>query len=238
MTQGADMGNVALRSLLLSLIATIVTVPYFYYLLSVVAEKGGVIYAPDPWLLSMELLLTFILLFLCAIIGLSFFSRLGLPGFGETKNLLSALPILLTIGAVMIALSYFLFDRYFIGISPHSYPDRVIYLITLPLKGALTDETILRLGLLTICAGLFKNKAVAVIFVSALASLFTIRYLEFMGIDFNFDYLVIIQMLLAFSSNLILGYLFVTRGFIHCMAFKFILGCKYIVIAIIMGGGA
>ena len=75
-----------------------------------------------------------------------------------------------------------------------------------------------------------KSKTSGVICVSALASLFTIKYLYFFGIRPGVDYLFLVQILLSFGSNCLLGYLFVTRGLIYSMALKFLFGLKYVVV--------
>jgi hypothetical protein len=135
----------------------------------------------------------------------------------------------------MMALSYFLFDRYFFEISPLSYPKEVLYLISLPFKGAFSEEIILRLCLVTLSVGLLKSKGAGVVLVSTLASLFTIKYFHFFGIEFGFNYLFITQVLLSFSANLFLGYIFVTRGLLYSMALKFLFGIKYVIVSWAMG---
>jgi hypothetical protein len=235
-TRGADMHGVLVRSSALAICSTLFTLPYFHYLISVVSAQAHFPIVRTPWrLLFTELFLVFILCLLSAMVGFSFSERFELPGFGNRKYFFRSIPFILLIGLVMMVLSYFLFDRYFFKISPLSYPKDILYLISLPFKGAFTEEIILRLCLVTLSVGLLKSKGAGVVLVSALGSLFTIKYFYFFGIKFGLNYLFITQLLLSFSANLFLGYLFVTRGLLCSMALKFLFGIKYIVVSLAMG---
>ncbi|MBN2223852.1 MAG: hypothetical protein JW765_04165 [Deltaproteobacteria bacterium] len=230
MTRQADVRPVIVKSTILTIIAAGSAVGYFHYLVFVVSGGGGLT-GQDPWTsLMIELVLLTFVLFLSALVGFSFSERLDLPGFGQFREFIRALPILVVGGIAMVAISYVVFDRYFFAISPVSIPRGTFYLVTIPLKAALADETILRLGLVTIGVSLTKNKTAGVILMSAVSSLFTVKYFEFIGIPFALDHFYIIYLLLSFLGNIILGWLFVTRGLAYCMALKFVIGCKYFLI--------
>lgn len=236
LTRGADMRRVLVKSFALAICSTLFTLPYFHYLIFVVPAGGRFPKVLNPWsLLFTELFLLFILCLLSAMVGFSFSKRFELPGFGDSRYFIPSIPFLLVLGTAMMALSYFLFDRYFFEISPLSYPKEVLYLISLPFKGAFSEEIILRLCLVTLSVGLLKSKGAGVVLVSTLASLFTIKYFHFFGIEFGFNYLFITQVLLSFSANLFLGYIFVTRGLLYSMALKFLFGIKYVIVSWAMG---
>ena len=229
-TGGAEMRPVLEKSLALAICSTLFTLPYFYYLIFMVASAG-----PNSWsLLFTELLLLFILSLLSAIVGFSFSEKFGLPGFGDPGSFKRSIPLLLALGTLMALVSYFLFDRYFFKVSPLSYPKDALYLVSLPFKGAFTDEVILRLCLVTIGVGLLKRKGAGVVLASAVASLFTIKYFLFMGITCGLNYLFVTQLLLSFTAHLLLGYLFVTRGLLYSMALKFLFGMKYVIVSCAM----
>jgi len=229
-TGGADMRPVLMKSFALAICSTLFTLPYFHYLIFVVAPEG-----PNSWsLLFTELLLLFILSLLSAMVGFSFSGKFGLPGFGDPGSFNRSIPLLLALGTVMALVSYFLFDRYFFEVSPLSYPKDVLYLVSLPFKGAFTDEVILRLCLVTLSVGLLKRKGAGVVLASAVASLFTIKYFLFMGITCGLNYLFIVQLILSFAANLLLGYLFVTRGLLYAMALKFLFGMKQVIVSCAM----
>ena len=130
----------------------------------------------------------------------------------------------------MIALSYFLFDRFFFKLSPASYPKNLLYLVSFPLKAAFTEEVILRFSLVTIGMGIFRSKVAGVVLSSVIAALFTLKYFQVVGIGIRLDYLIVTPLLLSFFANLILGYLFVSRGLLYSMALNFLFGMKYAVV--------
>ena len=179
--------------------------------------------------MSAELSLLFLLCLLSAVIGFSFSKRFGLPGIGVWRNLSGHLPALLILGAAIIALSYWVFDRRFAVVSPISYPKDALSLLCIPFKGALTEETVLRLCVVTLCVGFLRSKIRGVIAASAFASLFAWKYFQFVGVAVGFNYLFMAHLGLSFLVNLVLGYLFVREGLIYAMALKFILGIKYVV---------
>jgi len=236
MSRGVDLRGVLAKSTALATVTAILNIPYFHYLIFVVPNQRGFAPSLQSWsFLFAEIFLLFMLCLLASMVGFSFVNRFKLPGLGDPKGLIGSLPTLLAVGSAMITLSYFIFDRYFYVISPHSYPQGFLYLFSLPLQGAFTDEIILRFCLVTLCVGLFKRKSAGVIFVSVLASLFSIKYFYFFGINLDLNYLFLIHLVLSFSSNLILGYVFVSRGLIHAIALKFIFGLKYLVVYCAMG---
>jgi len=236
MTRGADMRGVLFKSSALAISATLFTLPYFHYLIFDVSHEGRFPKGVEPWdLLLSQLFLLLIVCFLSGIVGFSFSKRFDLPGFGDPRRFIPSIPFLVVTGGVMISISYFVFDRHFIEISPHSYPEHVFYLITMPFKEALTDEMILRLCLVTLCVGLFKRKGLGVFFVSAIAPFFTVKYFRFIGVEFGSHYLFISHLILSFLANLLLGYLFVAHGLLYSMALRFLLGMKYMVIAWMIG---
>jgi hypothetical protein len=236
MTAGADKREVVFRSLVLSFLAMIFTIPYFYYLVVAVPAQIGSPKNQGAWsFIVVELLMLFIILFLSSVIGFSFSKRYELPGLGDVKKFLKSIPILFLVGIVMIAFSFYFFDRFYFELSPQSYPGECKYLFTLPLKGALADEIILRLGMTTIAVGLLRHKEAGVVLVSALSAFLVIKYNQFLGIPLQYDYLFLSQLFFSFCANFILGYLFVRYGLLFAMGLKFFFGFKYIVVTLLLG---
>ena len=224
-----------MKSSALAVSSIIVTLPYFHYMIFIVQGQDRFTGYTSPWrFLFAELFLLFIICFLSSMVGFSFSKRYALPGLGDLRGFTDALPPLLIWASVMVFLSYFLFDRYFIELSPISYPKGRFYLIFFPFQGAFTDEIILRFCLVTISVGLFRDKWRGIVFVSVLSSLFTLKYFNFVGVKLDFGFLFLAQLFLSFFSNLLLGYFFVTRGLIYSMALKFMFGMKYIVVSCVL----
>ena len=109
MTRGADMWKVLVKSSALAIFSTVFAIPYFHHLIFLAP-----ITTPLPLSLGlrgflfMELFLLFILCLLSAVVGFSFSERRELPGFGDKTRFIRSIPLLLLLGAVMTALSYFL----------------------------------------------------------------------------------------------------------------------------------
>jgi hypothetical protein len=234
LTQGAVMRDVLMKSSALAVCSTVFAIPYFHHLIFL-----SPMMAPLPLSLGlrgfllMELLILFIICLLSSIVGFSFYQRHGLPGFGDKNQFVKSIPLLLLLGALITILSYLLFDRYFIKLSPSSYPKNLLYIVSFPLKAAFTEEVILRFSLVTIGVGIFRSRAAGVVLAAAVASLFTLKYFQFVGISVGFDYLIITQLLISFTANLVLGYLFVTQGLLYAMALNFLFGMKYLVISLL-----
>ncbi len=232
MTKGRGIRPVALGSLLFAVTATLLTVPYFYFLLF--RSPGSLALHSRPLqyeMLYAQTALLFIICLLCAMAGFSFSKRLGLPGFGTADGL----PYFLALGAMLLVLSFILFDRYFYPLAPWAYPKKVGYLLLIPFKEAVADELILRFGLVTIAVGIAQNRIIGVGLVSAFATMLSVKYFRFIGVDIEWSYVFIIHFILVFSINFILGYVYVTRGLIPAMAVKWTLGFRYALL-VLMGG--
>jgi len=235
LTGHAKTGEVALKSIIMALGSTLFAAPYFYHLLYLSTMPANLVSNMGVYgFLFMELFLLFILSLLCAMVGFSFSGRLGFPGFGYWSAFVKDLARLSLLGLFLIFLSIFFFDRHFYEISPSSYPRSLFYLATFPFKGAFTDEIILRLGLVTIGAGLFKSRTAGVVFGAVLALLFSIKYFQFVGINLRMTDIVLPYIFITFLVNLLLGYLYVTRGLLYAMGMDFLLKLKYAVIALVI----
>ncbi len=217
------------RAFWLGLISAVAAVPYFYYLAAKVMPLSGAVYGKSAWFLILpQVMLLFLLCFLCSLGGYLFFRRQKLPGFGSLSRLAKDIPILAACGLVLTGASYFLFDRYFFTLSPVSYPENFFYIMAVVIKAAFTEEIILRWGITTLAIALVKNRKWGVILASGAASLLTFKYFKFIQIEINWSYIFIVRFGLTFLFNLILGYLFVTRGLFHSMGLKFFMGARYI----------
>ncbi len=231
LTGGAEIKEVLKKSFFFSLIATLVSIPYFQYLIKAFPESIHMAAEDLTGILALQLFLLFFLCFICSFTGFILSKKHNLPGMGTFKGLKKFLPVLIPVGVSAAVFSYFIFDRYMLYISPRSYPDGVFYIIFFLLKNAIAEELILRLGILTLCIGLFKNKTAGIIITSFIAVLFSFSYLDFIGLTFGLNYILISGVIVTFIINLILGYVFVKRGLISSAFLRLVLGIKYIIIA-------
>lgn len=228
MTGGVPLKGVLLKSLGLSLICTLLTAPYFCHLLAITFRTHGhfSVQADFNILFVSELFMLFLVCFLSSVAGFSFTKKMGLPGMGDAAGFFKTLPLILFSGVLMAGLSYLLFDRLFFRVSPESYSGGILHIVSYPFKAAFTDEVILRFALVTISIGILKKRFTGVLAVSAIASVFTIKYFKFMGLDYTSNHLFISQLLISFVLNLILGWLFVTRGLFYSMALHFVFAAR------------
>lgn len=234
MTQKVDFCQTTVLSMILAGSATVVAAPYFYFLLfDVLQSKTPDI--TDPYqVLTLQLGILFIVCLLSSFAGISLGPRYQLPVFGDLQDFKSDLPFMLILGFFLMGLSFLFFDRYFYRISPVSYPSQFLFLVSIPLKGAITGEIILRLGLVTIGAGICKNRMGGVCLVSVFSTFLSIKYLYFAGIQMSLSYIFIVQILLTFLINMILGLLYVSRGLLHAMTVKFVFNLKCLLIVWVM----
>jgi hypothetical protein len=235
LTKGVDFHRVIINAFVFASVATLLTIPYFHYLITTVArgDLSGTIPGHHHFL-PLQLFLLFVICLLSAVVGFTFGKRYALPGFGASRRYIHDLPLLLAAGAALMIISCVFFDRYFYMLSPGSYPEGLLYLLVIPLKGAVAEELILRFGLVTIGVGICRNRYAGVILVAVFATLLSIRYFIFIGIDIAFSYIFIVQVILTFLVNCILGYLFVTRGLVYAMTVKLVYGVKYVLVALVM----
>lgn len=235
LTKGLDFHRVIINAVVLASVATMLTIPYFHYLIKTIirGNLSGTI-SGSSYFLIFQLSLLFVICLLSAVVGFTFGKRYILPGFGVFRSYIQDLPWLIAAGTGLLIISFVFFDRYFFNLSPGSYPKEYFYLMAIPFKGAVAEELILRFGLVTIGVGICKNRFAAVVLVSVFATLLSIRYFTFIGMDIAFSYIFIVQVILTLLVNCILGYLFVTRGLVYAMTIKFVLGFKYLMVAVIM----
>ena len=226
---GQKSRHVLLKSLALAFPAALLAIPYFYFLLFDFPRKGGATtgLGNAQALLWGQSAMFFIICMLSAIGGTMFTKRLNLPGIGDISRWRNELPYLIGGGLTMMVITYLAFDRYFYSVSPESYPDLSVYMIFLPIKGAFTDELILRFGLVTIGVGICRNRYGGAVLVAAFATILSFKYLEFAGVPLEWNYVCIMQLILSFAVNLILGIVFVTRGLLSTMTVKLMVEMRY-----------
>jgi len=225
---GQKSRHVLLKSLALAIPATLLALPYFYFLLFDFPRNGGASgFDNAQALLRGQLAMIFAICMLSAIGGIMFTRRLNLPGIGDITRWRYELPYLMGGGLTLMVIAYLAFDRYFYSVSPESYPDLSLYMILLPIKGAFTDELILRFGLVTIGVGICRNRYGGAVLVAVFAAILSFKYLEFAGVPMEWNYICIMQLFLSFAVNLILGIVFVTRGLLSAMTVKLMVEMRY-----------
>jgi len=235
MAGGQRYRDVIIKSAGLAVPAAILAIPYFYFLLYDFPRQSG----PDSLQNAQALLwgqtaMIFVICLLSGFAGSVFTRRLDLPGLGDIRRWKKEVPYLAAAGLALMLFIYLTFDRYFYAVSPGSYPDLSLYMVLLPLKGSFTEELILRYGLVTIAVGICRNRYGGAALVAGFATILSLEYFEFAGIPLAWNYVCIMQLILAFLANLILGAVFVTRGLLAAMTIKLMLEMRYAVAAVFL----
>lgn len=229
-------GNVESRSalgwsLVLGSAATVAIIPHFHYLLFARPDSPWSVKGAEIWrFLFGQTVLVFLVTVLSCLIGFAFSRRLGLPGLGKTATVKRDFKWIACLGTVLSLVSLIGFDIWFIKVLPAAYPDSAWYLLSIPVKGALTEELILRFCMVTLAVGILKSKWAGVFVISILAPFLSLKFFRFVGVEGLPAGLLTIQFLLSFVSNMLLGMVFVTRGLFSCMMLKFFCNLKYVAI--------
>ena len=71
-----------------------------------------------------------------------------------------------------------------------------------------------------------------------LNDILSVKYFNFFGVAVGLNYLFLTQVLLAFTGNMILGFLYVRWGLVYAMTVKLILGFKYLALMGFMQAGS
>lgn len=232
MTSGLELKTVMSRSAGLASVSALVAAPYLYYLVFVLSDSVSLSLRQNlERLFLSEFILLYLILFFSCAAGFSFHKRRDIPDLLAFQHPLKAIPLLLVSGIGLAWLSYLLFDQHFYRISPSSYPTDLLYLIMFPLKEAVTEEVILRFCGVTLCVGILGKKGAGIILASFFGALLTLKYFQFIRISPDATRIFIVHFSLSFGVNLLLGYLYVTKGLLYAVILKFFFGMKYAMVA-------
>jgi hypothetical protein len=235
MAGGQRYRDVMIKSAALAVPAALLAIPYFYFLLFDFPRRSG----PDSLQKAQALLwgqtaMIFVICLLSGFAGAVFTRRLSLPGLGDIRRWKKEAPYLAAAGLALMLFIYLTFDRYFYAVSPGFYPDLSLYMVLLPLKGAFTEELILRYGLVTIAVGICRHRYGGAALVAGFATILSLEFFQFAGIPLEWNYICIMQLILAFLANFILGAVFVTRGLLAAMTIKLMLEMRYALAALLL----
>lgn len=235
MAGGQRYRDMLVKSAGLAVPAAILAIPYFYFLLFDFPRQSG----PDSLQNAQALLwgqtaMIFIICLFSGFAGSLFTPRLNLPGLGNLRQWKQEALYLAAAGLALMLVIYLAFDRYFYTVLPGFYPDFSLYMVLLPLKGAFTEELILRYGLVTIAVGICRNRYGGAAMVAGFATILSLEFFQFAGISLEWNYICIMQLILAFLANFILGAVFVTRGLLAAMTMKLMLEMRYALVALLL----
>ncbi len=233
------MKNHIRNAVFLGAAAMFASLPMFFYRFQ---HLTGAIFRVQPtaerayYLALCQSFIVFCLAFLSALIGFVYAKRLRLPGFGKPADIRVWLPVGLIAGLIVTPISYLILDRGVLRLFPEVYPPSLAWAFANILGGAISQEVIVRFGLLTIGVYLVDKwtrqgrpwPAIAVLSVfGAAGSYLLISRLDMVsGLSTS---QITIMLLLSFLIQWILCEVYVRRGLLAALCVHLGLSIKYLV---------
>ncbi len=228
-------------ALLLTLVTFSLSSTYLYHFIIDTPDKKSPFYLkvkslPEEtviiFILTQITILIF-LLFLCSLIGFGYSRKYGFKGLGDLDTLKSDLRFIVPASIIIVPLLFFGFDNLLIREIPTLYPDNPFWGLTKAFMTSTTYELVSKFGLVTVIMGVFKNKHIAV-FIPAVFFAVLVRgtFMDY-GIDFGFNYLSLSAVSTTLLYGLASGYIYIYRGLLTVMCFKFLIDLKYMIYPLI-----
>ena len=236
------MKNRLQNAVLLSAAAMFVSLPMFYE--RYVRFSDSIFKKPPTaeqlfYLALSQAFMVLAIAFLSALIGLLYQDRLRLPGFGKFGDIRAWLPVGLLAGLAITPIAYYAADRELMAAIPNLFPRDWQWAVVDMAGGAIAQEIIARMGLLTI--GLYfmdrwKFKGhpwPAIIVVSAFGASGT--FFSMAGHNLAFQLLpnqIILCLLLAFAGQWVFCEIYIRKGFFPAVSVHFGMSVKYLVYSV------
>lgn len=183
--------------------------------------------------------LLFLPVMLCSLIGFIYAPRLRLPGFGVLRDMLFWLPAGLLAGALFSPLAYLVLDRHAMQILPALYPLSANEALAEMLGIALTQETLVRFGLLTIAVYLFDRNRngrylhYALVVIACFGSAGMYMFLQRVGLyPLLSPWQAGISLVMAFALQWFYCRIFLRYGLLAAICLHFGLNLKYLIYAV------
>jgi hypothetical protein len=234
---GQKFKDVIKKSFLLTSATFFLSYPYLYHYmvhkpdyLSPFNAKNAALSSEGALLFQLGQILAFLfLIFISSFTGFGFSEKYGLGGFGNLTNLKRDLRFL-PIAAIPIGIAiFFAFDKFLIDKIPTLYPNDPKWGFAKALITSSTFEVVSKFGLLTVAMGIFRNKHIAVFLSAVFFAILVPRTFAEYGVIIGWDYLSIFAIASTFIYGILSGYLFIWRGLMTVIAFRFLLDLKYFV---------
>lgn len=238
----AEMKSRLQNAVLLSAVAMFVSLPMFYERYTRFAGSIFKIPPTAEQLFYLSLSQSFMVLaiaFLSALVGFLYMDRLRLPGFGRFGDIRIWLPAGLVVGLAITPVAYYAADREIISVMPEVFPSSWQWALANMAGGAIAQEVIARMGLLTIALYFmdrwkFKGHPwPAIIFVSlfgAAGSFFSLAGHNLAGQLLPNQ--IILCLVLAFAGQWVFCEIFIRKGFIPAAGIHFGMSVKYLVYSV------
>lgn len=210
--------------------------PYFLYLwLQSPSETIGLHLEDRDFnsFLQGEVLVVLGASFFSALVGRFFSRRYGLAGLGSLAEMFREIQKFALLAIVLIPIFLFVLDPIIFKQISVLNPKNFWAAAGVTLKSSIFEEVVLRYGLITILAGLFRRIYLAVFVGAVLATLLGIRSGFMTGMSLETSFSLYLMVAVSLLLNLFYGYLFASRGLVSSMAAHLLIALKYPLAAII-----
>ena len=166
-------------------------------------------------------LIVFCAVIICALVGLLYKDKLGLPGIGQKKDFKKWVPLCFGFGILFAPALYVFSDAAIFPHLPGLYPKNFLWALSYAAGNALNEEIVGRLGLLTIAVyfinlrnqdGRTDTAVLIISIILAFSSLLFLNRLELIG-DLT-PYQIIKILLVKFVINMVYGEVYIKKGLV------------------------
>ena len=164
--------------------------------------------------------------FISSLVGRFFSVRYGLAGLGSFTGMIKEIKNFALLAVILIPIFLFILDPIF-SKSPVLNPRTFWAAAGVTLKSSIFEEIVLRYGIITILAGIFRRTYLAVFIGSVLATLLGIRSGFMTGMSLEPSISLILMVSVSLLLNLFYGYLYASRGLISAMSAHLLIDLKY-----------
>lgn len=223
-----------IRSLIFTMVAIVLALPYIYYIVVYNAPNGilGVEQSNLWGRFFIESLKLSIVVLVSCFIGFSWSKDVGLTGWGKVQQIKANWQKIIIYGLVLGLVVYIFGDRYFLKVAPGFYPAELKYAIFIPFYAAFIEEIFTRFGTMTLLAKIFRNNHVANILAAIIFAIGHVNLFQVAGIVYRLNYITICSFVINLGISLFFGYIYWRKGLMIAMAIHFVANLRYIVIAL------
>lgn len=168
-----------------------------------------------------------------SMVGFFYSKRMGLPGFGETRDFSSDILPFLALGIILIPISYIAADRALLARLPVYFPSDFTKALGQPFI-VVSQEVIARFGMVTIVVYFWRllkrpgHPWPAPLLVAVFAAIQAWLSLRDLGITPRFDLFTARIVVSAFAANLVFGEVYIRRGLVAAVFVHLGLEGKYL----------
>ena len=211
------MKKVLRNSFILTLLMFLFSIPYLYYFYYAYLARMTVFsFATETEVYMigfLELLgLVLLMISVCSLIGFAGSEKLGFKGWGDWQLIKDSLQKILLFGIIIALVTYISKDFHLLNQFRSYYPSSVILLLGIPLYISLFKELCARFGLVTLFAGVFKTKQLAVILAALIFAIAQIAVYQLIGVLPQFNWLLLTVLMGELVVSIFLGDLYLKKG--------------------------